>query len=181
LGVARGLVDASSKFDWGDVDVPKKMILVFGVVYGFMYFPLVASPHGVQPFAWAAWGAGLAMALTGALPILVPDLWKGIRPLIVMARAVVAWCQLSIFIVAFINAGKTDATSDMTFARNLALPLPPLANWLTLVDSPVAVAFVAVVDVLVGIVVMALNLVLAAQASIGEASEKPRFAAAPLL
>jgi hypothetical protein len=85
------------------------------------------------------------------------------------------------FIVAWVDAGKTDATSDVTFARNLALPVPPMINCLTLVDSPWAVGLVAVVDVAVGIVVMALNLVLAAEASIGEASEKPRLAASPLL
>ena len=30
----------------------------------------------------------------------------------------------------FIKTGKTDPTSDETFARNLALPVPPiLSNW----------------------------------------------------
>jgi hypothetical protein len=164
LGITRAVGDAAAQL-WTP-DLPAKLALGLGFGYAIMYFPLTGhenDPSKIGWGAWAGWGMGLGITLMGIIPILASSspVWKGQAERIAfwLTRAVLALELLIVFIVAFVTGGNKDATTDVTFARNLALPLPPMVTWLVAFEE--LVPLVVVVDVLAGAVVCALNLVLA--------------------
>lgn len=62
-----------------------------------------------------------------------------------------------VFIVAFAQSSNRNATTDVQFARNLFLELPPMFNWLKLLEAPANVV-PTVIDAVTGVVVCALDI-----------------------
>jgi hypothetical protein len=180
LGITRAVGDAASTL-WTP-DVPAKLALALGLAYAIMYFPLVANPPP-QPVGWgtwAGWGIGLAITLTGVISALAAGSgWvkTGERTVFWVTRAILALELLIVFIVAFAIGTNKNATTDVTFARNFVSPLPPMVTWLLVFEELVPI--VVAVDVVVGAVVGALNLVLAFAPATEEALVKPQSVAAP--
>jgi hypothetical protein len=163
LGITRAVGDAAAQV-WTP-DLPAKLTLALGFGYAIMYFPLIGhenDPSKISWGTWTGWGMGLAITLMGIIPIVAAGpVWKGQgeRVAFWLTRAILALELLIVFIVAFVKAGNKDATSDVTFARNLVSPLPPMVTWLLAFEE--LVPLVVVIDVLAGAAVCALNLVLA--------------------
>jgi hypothetical protein len=164
LGITRAVGDAAAQL-WTP-DLPAKLTLALGFGYAIMYFPLIGhenDPSKISWGAWAGWGMALGIALMGIIPIIASSspVWKGQgeRVAFWLTRAILALELLIVFIVAFVTDGNKDATTDVTFARNLVSPLPPMVTWLLAFEE--LVPLVIAVDVLAGAVVCALNLILA--------------------
>jgi hypothetical protein len=164
LGITRAVGDAAAQL-WTP-DLPAKLTLALGFGYAIMYFPLIGhenDPSKISWGAWAGWGMGLGITLMGIIPIVVSSspVWKGQGERIAfwLTRAILALELLTVFIVAFVTGGNKDGTTDVTFARNLVSPLPPMVTWLLAFEE--LVPLVVAIDVLAGAVVCALNLVLA--------------------
>ena len=61
------------------------------------------------------------------------------------------------FIVVFAKSSDRNAVTDVQFARNLFLELPPMFNWLKLERAP-ANEVLAAIDVVTGVVVFVLDI-----------------------
>ena len=165
LGIARGVVDfivTPSEGDEGLLRLGAIMVLVFSVAYVSMFFPLMVPGPTPTAEMWAAWGLGLALALLGTFGVInlkacgkpVVDFFKKVLALL---RAGLAVARFIVFIVVFAKSSDRNAVTDVQFARNLFLELPPMFNWLKLERAP-ANEVLAAIDVVTGVVVFALDI-----------------------
>jgi hypothetical protein len=106
---------------------------------------------------------GAALALLGTFGVI--DLKKAeeatqklFKYATTFLRVGLAVARFIVFIVAFVPATKKNALTDVQFARNLFLELPPGFNWLKLLEQPEVDWVLAGIDVVTGVVVCALDI-----------------------
>jgi hypothetical protein len=163
LAVARGVVDAAGA-------TPPRIgtifVLTFSVAYVSTYYPLMIPGSTANPMQWAAWGLGMALAFLGTFGVvnlqsLSQDNQTLFKRILTFLRVGLAIARFVVYVVSFVNANNTKVVSDLTFARNLFLELPPMFNWLKLLVNETANIVLTVIDAVTGVVVCALDLVLA--------------------
>jgi hypothetical protein len=159
-GVARAVVDLFGSNLKEDLRFMQILVLALGVGYVSIYLPLVtsAAPTGSQ---WAAWGLGMSLALVGTLGLINltdKDEEKFFKNALSFLRAGLGAARFIVFVVDFAKTPKRNAVTDVQFARNLFLGLPPGFNWLKILKQPEANLALAVIDVVTGVVVCALDI-----------------------
>jgi hypothetical protein len=163
LGIVRAIVDAAGNPPSGE-DPPYiglSLILAFGVAYVATYFPLMIPNSAPSDLQWAAWGLSLSLALAGALSFikLADEAAKKVfRVALPFLRAGLATARFIVFVVDFAKTPTRNAVTDVQFARNLFLGLPPGFNWLRLERLPPLIWLLAGIDVGSGVVVCALDI-----------------------
>ena len=161
LGVARGVVDLVGSAPGEDPPrIVQILVLALGVGYVSIYLPLVtiADPTRCQ---WATWGLGMSLALLGTFSIINltnAGAKEFFRIAVPFLRAGLAAARFIVFVVDFAKAPKRNALTDVQFARDLFLGLPPGFNWLRILKEPEANMALAVIDVVTGVVVCALDI-----------------------
>ena len=134
-------------------------VLGFSLCYVTVFFPrwLEAAPTDTQ---WEAWGFSLSLALAGALSFftLAGKAKEVFRVAVPFLRAGLATARFIVFVVDFAKTPTRNAVTDVQFARNLFLGLPPGFNWLRILKEPEANLALAVIDVVTGVVVCALDI-----------------------
>jgi hypothetical protein len=162
LGVVRGVVDLAGA-------TPPRIgtifVLSFGLCYSAVYYPLMIPGSTAKPMQWAAWGLGAALATLGTFGVLnlkglSEAVQARVKGLLTFLRVSLAIARFVVYIVSFVTANNTKVMSDLTFARNLFLELPPMFNWLKLLANTTANIVLTVIDVVTGVVVCALDLAL---------------------
>jgi len=108
-------------------------------------------------------GLGAALALLGTFGVIdLKEADKKKQKLFKYAttflRVALAAGRFIVFVVAFVPSMKKNAVTDVQFARNLFLELPPGFNWLKLLEDPYANWALAGIDVATGVVVCALDI-----------------------
>jgi hypothetical protein len=163
LGIARGVVDEAG-------DAPPRIgtifVLGYGLAYVATYYPLMLSGAEPTTVQWVAWGLGVGLACLGTFGVInlknAPQTAQNIlKVALTFLRVGLAVARLIVFIVIFSNTGNKNAVTDVGFARNLFLELPPLFNWLKLFKATPANIALTVIDVVTGVVVLALDITLA--------------------
>jgi hypothetical protein len=141
LGIVRGVVDIIGTPPEDEqspsLRVGAIMVLVFSVAYVLTFFPLMVPGPTPTPEAWAAWVLGLALALLGTFGVinlksLQQGVFKGVLPFLRLGLTI---ARFIVFIVAFAQSKNRNPVTDMQFARNLFLELPPMFNWLKLLKA----------------------------------------------
>jgi hypothetical protein len=165
LGIVRGIVDIIGTPPEGEEPSPSLrvgaiMVLVFSVAYVSTFFPLMIPGPTPTAEAWAAWGLGLALALLGTFGVinlksLQQGVFKGVLPFLRLGLGI---ARFIVFIVAFAQSKNRNPVTDMQFARNLFLELPPMFNWLKLLKVKEADVGLTVIDVVTGVVVCTLDI-----------------------
>ena len=167
LGVARAVVDfilipPGIEEPPPTLRIGSILVLVFSLAYVSTFFPLMVPGPTPTAEAWAAWGLGLALALLGTFGVIdlkacgkpVVDFFKKVLALL---RAGLAIARFIVFIVVFAKSSNRNAVTDVQFARNLFLELPPMFNWLKLERAP-ANEVLAAIDLVTGVVVCVLDI-----------------------
>jgi hypothetical protein len=163
LGIVRGVVDfigpPPEVEPSPSLRVGAIMVLVFSVAYVSTFFPLMIPGPTPTAEAWAAWGLGLALALLGTFGVinlksLQQGFFKGVLPFLRLGLAI---ARFIVFIVAFAQSKNRNPVTDVQFARNLFLELPPMFNWLKLLAEPASVVL-TVIDAVTGVVVCTLDI-----------------------
>ncbi|HKN88622.1 MAG TPA: PQQ-binding-like beta-propeller repeat protein [Nitrospiraceae bacterium] len=167
LGIVRGVVDFIGTPPEGEEPSPTLriggiMVLVFSLGYISTFFPLMVPGPVPTAEVWAAWGLGLALALLGTfglinlkdLPSAIQTFFKGV---LTFLRVGLGIARFIVFIVAFVQSSNRNPVTDMQFARNLFLELPPMFNWLKLLAEPANMILVGI-DVVTGVVVCTLDI-----------------------
>ena len=165
LGIVRGVVDFIGTPPEGEGPSPSLrvgaiMVLVFSVAYVSTFFPLMVPGPTPTPEVWAAWGLGLALALLGTFGVInLKSLQQGeFKVVLPFLRVGLAIDRFIVFIVAFALSKNRNPVTDMQFARNLFLELPPMFNWLKLLKVKEADVGLTVIDVVTGVVVCTLDI-----------------------
>ncbi len=160
LGIVRAVVDEAGK---DPPPIGPIFVLAYGVAYAATYFPLMIPGPPPTATQWAEWGLGAALALLGTFGVI--DLKKAdkktqklFKYATTFLRVALAVARFIVFIVAFVPSMKKNAVTDVQFARNLFLELPPGFNWLKLLEDPYANWALAGIDVVTGVVVCALDI-----------------------
>jgi hypothetical protein len=167
LGVARAVVDfivipPGIEEPPPALRIGSILVLVFSLAYVSTFFPLMVPGPTPTAEVWAAWGLGLALALLGTFGVIdlracgkpVVDFFKKVLALL---RAGLAIARFIVFIVVFAKSSNRNAVTDVQFARNLFLELPPMFNWLKLERAP-ANEVLAAIDLVTGVVVCVLDI-----------------------
>jgi hypothetical protein len=160
LGIVRAVVDAAGK---KPPRIGPIFVLAYGLAYAATYFPLMIPGPPPTDIQWAEWGLGAALALLGTFGVI--DLKEAgdktqmlFKYATTFLRVALAVARFIVFIVAFVPSMKKNAVTDVQFARNLFLELPPGFNWLKLLEDPYANWALAGIDVVTGVVVCALDI-----------------------
>jgi hypothetical protein len=166
LGIVRGVVDfigpPPEVEPSPSLRVGAIMVLVFSVAYVSTFFPLMVPGPTPTPEVWAAWGLGLALALLGTFGVIDLKAWGKPAEVIfkrwlAFLRTGLAVARLIMFIVVFVKSSDKNAVTDVQFARNLFLELPPMFAWVKLNPAP-ANEVLAAIDVVTGVVVCTLDI-----------------------
>ncbi|MDN5870129.1 MAG: hypothetical protein L0H73_05340 [Nitrococcus sp.] len=164
LGIVRAIVDAAKSFftknPWS-----LKLQVALGILYSVSFFPLISNPDPTKApwWGWAIWAVAVTIAMTGLVSSLpLKDALQAI------VGKVMAFVRMALGIVwlVFITTGfilanprRVSPTSGVAFGRNVALTLAPIVNPLKFFKG-YGQAFVCGVDVVAGVVVLALNITL---------------------
>ncbi|MDN5937683.1 MAG: hypothetical protein L0H83_03390 [Salinisphaera sp.] len=159
LGIARAVVDLAGP---APPRIGTIFVLTFGVAYVSTYFPLMipgAVPTATQ---WAEWGLGAGLALLGTFGVInLKGLQAATQALfkvvLTFLRVGLGIARFIVFIVAFATSGNRNVVTNVQFARNLFLELPPMFNWLKLLADPANVVLTGI-DAVTGVVVCALDI-----------------------
>jgi hypothetical protein len=121
-----------------------------------------AAPTADQ---WFEWGLGAGLATLGTFGVISlknakPEDQALIKGFLTFLRVILATARAVAYSIPFARAGNTKVLSDLAFARNLFLELPPLLNWLKLFGATPANIALTVIDVVTGVVVCALDITL---------------------
>ncbi|MGE0274447.1 MAG: tectonin domain-containing protein [Nitrospiraceae bacterium] len=167
LGIVRAFVDScSDEPSWSDA-LPwlLKLQVALTILYPVSFFPLISNPDPTKTpwWGWTSWAVAITIALTGLVSLLpLKDaLRKVVGKVMMFVRMGLGIVWLGFVTAEFIleNPGRVSPTSGVAFGRNVALTLAPIVNPLKIVNGDGKV-IVAVVDVAVGVVVLALNITL---------------------
>ena len=153
-GCLNSIVDTSKKED-ENAPVIGNVAIGLGLMVAALSFPLIDNDSSaVSTWDWASYGVGVTAALIGlagsSASSLTPELAS-------VVEAVVATPGLAFVIVAFVEDGQTNALADVSFAASIAGCLPGMINPFKFAPGP-ANLVVGVVDVVGGLVVMALEI-----------------------
>ena len=156
--LAQGIINALGDFN-GDAAPPLigKLSAGFGLIITAITVPAIfnASPSTTD---WLIFGLGVAWSLAGVLAL---DKFKlanqAALPWVTMLMSLTL---LAATVVAYIENGQRDPVANLAFAGGIIATLPGIANPLRLYKAG-GPAVVAAIDVLGGIIVMALDIILA--------------------
>ncbi|MGE0274453.1 MAG: hypothetical protein AB7G68_07895 [Nitrospiraceae bacterium] len=160
LGIVRAIVD------WlGPVIAAAPWLLrlqvALGILYTVSFFPLISDPDPTKTpwWSWTSWAIAMTIALTGLVSLL--PLKGSVGRVMTFVRMGLGIVWLGFVTAGFIlgNPNRVSPTNGVAFGRNVALTLAPIVNPLKFAEGDGQV-IVCVVDVAVGVVVLALNITL---------------------
>lgn len=130
--------------------------------YVSTYFPLMIPGQSPTADQWATWGLGVALAALGTFGVISlknaqPATQVIFKFALTFLRVGLAVARFVVFSVAFGRSSNRNPLTNVQFARNLFLELPPMFNWLKLLRDPANVVLM-VIDTVTGVVVCMLNI-----------------------